>query len=131
MPDAPKRKKPFRFPISFDELLRYLMPRKRPEDRMRFFRAFVVANIKTDVWVCSGMWKQGKEFEDTPEPSDQRISIALNDWKSRTYEEKRAEQLLYDFFGSWFAKHTRGLRHRRALAAAAGRWKAKQKPKAS
>src|SRR4051812_25949863 len=115
MPKPPKVYKPFRFPISFSELLRFLMPQKRPEDRMRFFRAFVVANLSSKRTV---EYVDGKPVDVFVKPTDQDLSDALTEWKSKTWDERHAEHFGSSFFVPWFFRHTKKLREARAKTAA-------------
>jgi len=127
MSQLAKRRKPFNFPLTFNELLRYLMPQKRPEDRMRFFREYTVSNIITEKWFQAGMQDNGS-LAKIPRPTDDEISQILNRLKARTFEERDAELILTEVFTPWFIQHTRGIRKKRAKAAAAGRWKKGDQP---
>jgi len=96
-----------------------MLPQKRPEDRMRFFREFVIANLRTRNGV---KYVDGKPTDKFVEPTDQDISESLTLWKSREWESIQADHFIESFFAPWFHRYTRQLRKKRAESAAAGRW---------
>lgn len=115
---APKTQKPFKFPLGFDELLRWLMRKKRPEDRMRLIRGYLRDTMRTERY----MTKYFGSGQPVPETTDEETAALLSDWKSKLFDEYQCA-MIADFFRRWLAQHETQIRQKRAKAAAAERWK--------
>jgi hypothetical protein len=95
------------FPIGFEEFLRYALPKKRPEDRLKFYRLFVrdylhrPATIKaseSEIEAEITKNRQNKFDENTAYHFRMWMNMSLSEWEKEN-------------------------RHNRAKLMAAGRWK--------
>jgi hypothetical protein len=104
--------------LEFDELLRFIMSKKRPEDRGRIFK----------MWVRQGL-REHRHFmrfinaplTATPEPSDEDVSAELDKWKADRLDESRAKSLAKEF-EKVLERYTASNYEERAKKAAAKRW---------
>jgi hypothetical protein len=113
-----KLPKPKTFPASFEESLKFLMPKKkRPEDRMKCYRDYLLNTIERRNVVTGTMSELS---------TDQEISqwIESNKKDGFKYEE-------FDYFSEqfqkWLPKYEAENRRRRATAGAAALKKKRQK----
>jgi hypothetical protein len=103
------RPRKIKYPIRMAEMLRLVLPKKRPEDRMKYFRSMVRDNL----WLKLGREPGGGELAD---------ELAI-------ISSKQFDQHSVDFYRNWILYNlpvfeAENLR-KRAKAGAAKRWEKK------
>jgi len=95
------------YPITLEQALRLLLPKKRPEDRMRIFREWARVNLATK------LWKQ---------PTEEEFDAEWNLWCSKPFD--RSEQLdsISGFLKNFIPQFAAVNRKKRAKTAADKRW---------
>lgn len=119
-----KPRKPFKFPLGFEEFLRFLMPEKRPEDRMRIIRVWLSASLREE----RHLKRYGimQPLTVTPKPTIDDVEAAIKDWRAKPFETAHAA-MIAGFFGRWLEAY-KGMNYRvRARKAAEARWKKKRR----
>lgn len=116
--------KPEKYPVSFEDFLKYVFPHKRPEDRMKIYREFKRYELR-----YQGQFLPTGEIipvEKVPEPSDDEVAKAIEERRMVGYNGEhnfnRAFRALKRFYEGYSAE----LRQERAKKGAAAR-KEKQK----
>jgi len=101
----PKKIKP---PVNLETVLRIVLPRKRPEDRMKIFREFAKVNL----WARLGRQPSEEEFHREFEEWCKKQFYSGIDWLSDSLKE-------------FVPKYSAENRKKRAQIAAAKRWSEK------
>jgi len=110
---------PKSYPVSLDEFLRLIMPKKRPADRMKLYREYLRLSIRANKqFLPTG---SVMPYENVPIPSDDEVSDLIKMLRARQFNEEQ-----YKNYAEWFLK-TNYLqqveaenRRKRAQAGAAG-----------
>lgn len=110
---AHQGQKPFKFPCSYSEFLRYLMPKKRPRKREWLLREYL----------------RHTEFAETTILSEQRLEEALTQWRAIMFDEGTAVALSGGFH-NWLTKFTKDIHRVRSRKAATARWRSPKPPAA-
>ncbi|MBI5773294.1 MAG: hypothetical protein HZA89_06070 [Verrucomicrobia bacterium] len=122
--NAEARPKPKKYPVSLDEFLRLAMPdKKRPEDRMKYYREWLRGCIRTSKYLEASPMRD-KEYDSVPIPSDEEVAAVIaKDIQSGFNEAAYANA--YGFFTKWIPKYAAENRRERASAGAKGKLKKK------
>jgi hypothetical protein len=117
--------KPAKFPVPFDEFVRLVMPKRRPEDRDKLYREFLrehtrAANFQTKYT------NTDKKYEETPIPTDDEIAFLLSKDKKDGFIEFWFYNA-FTMFQKWLPKYEAETRSKKALLGAEGLKKKRQK----
>jgi hypothetical protein len=113
---------PKKFPVPFDECLRFLMPKKnRSETRLKIYRDYLRDSVRVAKYMEQGHWS-GKPYESTPLPDESEIEKIIIRHKSEGYTEHWFG-VTKDFFTRWYSDYESKKLSERAKKGATAKWK--------
>jgi len=115
----PKAKK---YPATLDEFLRIVMPKKRPEDRMKAFREYIRASMRLNR--CYQPSESGLPYESVAIPTDNEVAENIQKLRERQFSEQQFADTA-QFVLRFIPHYEREIRSKRAKSGAAGKWKIK------
>lgn len=101
----PKRK--LKFPATLESVLRFILPKKRPEDRMKIYREFVRGSL---------LGERGRM------PTDDEVVACIEVIRKDGFQSMNHVELVAEFMLNWLPRYEAHNRRKRAKAGAAGRW---------
>jgi hypothetical protein len=102
------RPKKVQLPIGLQDMLRIALPNKRPEDRMRIFRAWARSNLTTKLWRV---------------PTEEEFQVEFDLWCKKPFTEMFWVQDVAAFIKNFVPHFTAANRKKRAQTAANAKWK--------
>lgn len=105
-------KKQISFPIALDDFLVLMMPKKKPAERLAFYREFVRNSIRSFNFVRA-YFPNGKQFEDVPLPSDSEVSEQLEIHSVHGFQAF-AYKTTSESFREWLSAYEAQMRKTRA-----------------
>ena len=99
--------RPLKFPATLASALRFMLPQKRPEDRMKIYREFIRASLWTE---------KGRA------PTDEEVASVINLVTEEKFQSLNHVQHIAEFLERFVPSYESSNRRKRARAGAAKRW---------
>lgn len=119
MPKAEK------YPVRFEDFLRLAMPKKRPEDRLKFYREWLRDSLRFSNYM-EKLRYSGKPYDESPIPTDEEVAKTIAMDRERGFDQF--------WFGNaftgiqkWLSEYEQRNRIKRAQAGAEALKKKRQK----
>ena len=106
------RPRTFALPVGLDEMLRWALPKKRPEDRRRIFKEWSKANLAMKLW---------------KRPTDEEAQAEYELWCNKKFSNMEHIIDTANFVKDFAPKFSANNRMERAQKAAKIRWSKKTK----
>jgi hypothetical protein len=118
--------KPKSYPVKLDDFLKLLMPQKRVEDRMSFYREYLTHSIRVVNHMRNNADAVHTSIDSTPTPSGEEVSKCIAQIRERQFSRASYPNSASDFL-RWLSQNEGIARHKRAQAGAAARKTKRQK----
>jgi len=99
--------RPLKFPAKLSSVLRFLLPKKRPEDRMKIYREFVRGSLLLSKGI---------------KPTDDEVAASINAIAEKKFQSIDQVNMLGAFLLRFAADYEAYNRKKRARAGALKRW---------
>jgi hypothetical protein len=110
--------KPESYPVGFEVFLRLLMPKKRSEDRMKFYREYLRGSLRFSIYMKQHP-PDAIPFESIPIPSDEDIAAVISRERKDGFTESMYSSASRHFL-RWMVSNEGLAKKRRGQAGALG-----------